>query len=260
MRALGLALRFLWIGVAGQMQYRANFVAQLARSLVGLALGLAGLGVVLSNTPVLAGWRARDLLALLGVYTLVGGVIGLFVRPSMQALMRDVHLGRLDFALVLPEDAQLVASVGRVNAWSLFDVALGLGMIGYSALATGHMGILQVLTLVVTLLAGLAVVYSFWLALACSSFWLLKVENVLLVFDDLYEAARWPLSIYPGWLRWALTLLVPVALAVTFPAQTLRGQLGWWQVTGAVAAASVSLWLSRRLWLAGLRRYSGASS
>ena len=63
------------------------------------------------------------------------------------------------------------------------------------------------------LLAGGVIVYSFWLILATLSFWFVRVENILVIFQSMYEAGRWPVSLYPGWLRFALTFLVPVAFA-----------------------------------------------
>jgi ABC-2 type transport system permease protein len=59
-----------------------------------------------------------------------------------------------------------------------------------------------------------------------SAFWLVRVENILMIFQSMYEAGRCPVSTYPGWLRFALIFLVPVAFAVTVPTQALTGRLG----------------------------------
>ena len=77
--------------------------------------------------------------------------------------------------------------------------------------------------------------YSFWMILATSAFWLVRVENILMIFQSMYEAGRWPVSIYPAWLRFALTFIVPVAFAVTVPAQALTGRLSWLTLAGASA-------------------------
>ena len=76
------------------------------------------------------------------------------------------------------------------------------------------------------LLAGLVIVYSFLLLLATCAFWFVKLENVLVIFQALFgNAGRWPVTIFPPWLRAFLTFVVPVAFAVTVPAQALTGQL-----------------------------------
>jgi ABC-2 type transport system permease protein len=76
----------------------------------------------------------------------------------------------------------------------------------------------------------------------------------------MYEAGRWPVGIYPPWLRWSLTFLVPVAFATTVPAEALSGRLTVQTLLGAVALAAALLLISRAFWRVGLRRYSGASA
>jgi len=75
-----------------------------------------------------------------------------------------------------------------------------------------------------------------------------------------YEAGRWPVTLYPAWLRFGLTFLVPVAFAVTVPAEALTGRLTASTAWLAVALAAVLLIVSRCFWKIGLRNYSGASA
>jgi ABC-2 type transport system permease protein len=123
-----------------------------------------------------------------------------------------------------------------------------------------RVGLLQAAAFGATLLAGGVIVYSFWLILASLSFWFLRVENILVIFQSVYEAGRWPVSIYPGWLRFGLTLVVPVAFAVTVPAEALTGRLDWQTALTSAALAALLLAFSRLVWRVGLRRYSGASA
>ena len=62
-----------------------------------------------------------------------------------------------------------------------------------------------------------------------------------MIFQSMYEAGRWPVSLYPGWLRFALTFLVPVAFATTVPAEALTGRLNGQTLLGAVALAAALL-------------------
>ncbi|MCZ6871464.1 MAG: ABC-2 family transporter protein, partial [Gammaproteobacteria bacterium] len=73
------------------------------------------------------------------------------------------------------------------------------------------------------LLCGGTIVYSFWLILASLSFWFIRIENILMIFWRMYTAGRWPVGLYPSWLKWLLTAVVPVSFAVTVPAQAVAG-------------------------------------
>ena len=66
-----------------------------------LGTSLAGLAVIFAHTEDLRGWSPAELVALLGVYLLMGGLIGLVIQPSMQRFMEDVRSGTLDFTLWL---------------------------------------------------------------------------------------------------------------------------------------------------------------
>ena len=82
-----------------------------------------------------------------------------------------------------------------------------------------------------------------------------------MIFQALFgNAGRWPVTIFPPWLRGFLTFVVPVAFAVTVPAQALTGQLDTTTALLAVVVALVFLVGSRVFWLVALRRYTGASA
>jgi ABC-2 type transport system permease protein len=175
--------------------------------------------------------------------------------------MEDVRQGTLDYTLTKPADAQLLVSISEFRVWRLVDVALGAAVLGVALvrLAPG-LGPARALAFGVALLAGVAIVYGFWIVLATCAFWFVRIENIMMIFWSMYTAGRWPVGLYPGWLRWTLTLVVPVAFAVTVPAEAVAGRLDAATLAGAVALALALLAASRAFWKAGLRHYSGASA
>jgi len=258
-------LRLLWtffrIGVMGETQYRVNFIVQLFQSLLGLVTALAGLAVVFTYTDTLGGWGPDEVLAVVGVYILVGGMIDVVIQPSLEEFIESVREGTLDYTLTKPEEAQLLVSIQEVDIWEVLNIVLGLGVLGVALGRLGEsVGLAEAAAFGAMLLAGGVIVYSFWLILATLSFWFLRVENILVIFQSVYEAGRWPVSIYPAWLRFGLTLIVPVAFAVTVPAEALTGRLDWGTALGAGGLAALLLVVSRLVWRVGLRRYSGASA
>jgi ABC-2 type transport system permease protein len=261
MRLLRLLWTFFRVGAMGELAYRANFFIQLFESLLELATAIGGLAVIFTYTSRLGGWTQDQVLALVGVFFLVGGAIRFVLQPSLEQLIESVRDGTLDFTLVKPEDAQLVSSIQRVEIWKLTDVGLGIAVLVVALSRLGQrVGFVEALQFASALLAGGVIVYSFWMILATTAFWLVRVENILVVFQSMYEAGRWPVSIYPGWLRFALTFVVPVGFAVTVPAQALAGRLTWPVLAGAAGLAAALFTAARLVWKAGLRRYQGASS
>ncbi|MFH1571544.1 MAG: ABC-2 family transporter protein [Gemmatimonadota bacterium] len=261
MNALRLLCLFFRIGLMNELQYRANFVIQFLKSGQSLVISLLGVAVIYNHTDNLNGWRPAELVALLGIFVFMGGLIDLVVSPSMEKLIEDVRQGTLDFTLTKPQDAQLLASISQVRIWRIFDVVLGMGVVAAALAHTSWTaGARELATFAVALLAGAVIMYSFWLILSTASFWFVRVDNIFVIFHSMYDAARWPVTIYPGWLRAILTFLVPVTFAVTVPSQALIGHLGGSLLVGTLALAVGLSAGSRLLWRIGVRRYSGASA
>jgi ABC-2 type transport system permease protein len=261
MKYYRLFTAFFRVSVMGELAYRVNFFWQLFQSILSLVISLVGLAVIFSYTDTLGGWRPDEILALVGVYFLVGGMIGLIIQPGMEQLIESVRDGTLDFMLTKPEDAQLIVSIRRVDIWRLIDIMLGLAVLVAALIWLGEkVGGWQAGMFILVLIAGAVIIYSFFLILATLSFWFVRVENILVIFQSMYEAGRWPVSLYPGWLRYGLTFVIPVAFATTVPAEALTGRLTWETLLGAAGLAVVLFAVSRVFWQVGLRHYSGTSA
>jgi len=80
------------------------------------------------------------------------------------------------------------------------------------------------------------------------------------MLQSIYQAGRWPVGIYPEWLRMGLTYLIPVAFAVTIPAEALTGRLTPETLAGTLVFTVVMAFVSRKVWFFGLKYYAGASA
>lgn len=256
-----LALTFLRVGIMTEAQYRVNFFIQLLQSLLNVAVGLVSLALLFAHTSNLKGWTRPQLLAVMGVFTLVGGLVRTFVQPNMQRVIEEVRLGKLDFALVKPADAQVLASVREVQLWQLTDVLVGTAVliVAIAQLDAGF-GIAELASFLGCLAVGMVAIYCFWLLLAAASFWLVRMDEVQELFEGLFRAGQYPVGIYPGWLRYGLTFLVPLAFAITVPSEAVTSRLTWPAVVVAVGSAVALVGISRWVWQRGLRRYGGASA
>ena len=256
-----LAWLFLRVGVMNELQYRANFFIQLLQSFIAIATGVIVLALIFDRTDDLAGWTRPQLLVVMGVFTIVGGFIGFAIEPNMGRLMSDVRQGTFDYTLTKPVDVQLLVSVREFRIWKLTDVLVGGCVLawGISELTT-DVGWSSVAGFVLTIVLGGVMVYCFWLILTTGAFWFVRMEMLQELFTGLYRAGQYPATIYPGWLRFSLTFLVPLAFAITVPSEALTGRLTGLRVLVTVGFTLVMLIVTRLVWRAGLKRYSGASA
>lgn len=261
MNPFKLAYSYLRIGVLNEFQYRVNFFIQIFQSAIAVGTGLIGLSLVFGQVDNLSGWTRPELLAVMGVHILMGGVIRSAIQPNMERLMEDVLQGTLDFALTKPADAQTLVSVREFRFWQLTDVLVGLVILAYAVIQLQtKMALLQILSFFAALMLGAIMLYCIWLMVTSIAFWVIRVGDIVELFQGLFAAGRWPVSVYPDWLRTGMTFLVPVAFAVTMPAEAMTNRLTSETMLFAVGLTVVLMLLARGVWLLGLRSYSGASA
>jgi ABC-2 type transport system permease protein len=170
-----------------------------------------------------------------------------------------VHDGKLDFALTKPEDSQTIVSLRALRLWQLVEVISGATVIGVGvSRLEGAVGPGDALAFAALLVVGALLLYCFWLILATGSFWLVHMWFLSDLFEGVYQTGRWPIGIYPGWLRYSMTYLVPIGFAVTVPAQAVTGRLSWTTIGVLVLFGCVLVAVTRWFWRFGLRHYSGA--
>lgn len=251
----------LRVGVMNELQYRANFFIQLLESVVLVGTGLVALAVIFDHTSDLNGWSRPELLIVMGVFTAVGGLIGFGIEPNMGKILSDIHQGTFDYVLTKPVDSQLLASVRQFHFWRLVDVVVGGAVIVWGlfrldgSLTAGEVG-----AFALTLVAGMILIYCLWLIVTAGAFWVVRMEMVQDLFTGLYRAGQYPVTVYPVGLKLVLTYLVPIGFAVTVPAESLTGRLTWTRMAVTALFLVVVFTVTRLVWRAGTRRYSGASA
>ena len=260
---LRLVRQFARASAQNELAYRANFWLSLFHSLLNLVTGVLGVLVIFGQIETIRGWDLPSTLALLGVYLTLSALRGLFIGPSLEALAGidgEIWNGQFDFTLLRPVNAQFLASVRHWRPFALVDLALGLGVLAVAVAQLGQsLTPLRLATFLLTLLIGVAILYAILLAFSALTLW---SPGFLFtwVFDGLFSMARYPVGLYPGWLRLVLTWIVPVGLMTTVPAQTLTGTLSGLTLVAALLTALALLAASSLLFHLGLHRYASASS
>ena len=260
---LSLVRQFLRASLQQEMAYPANFFLRLMVSSLNLASGFAGLWAIFSQVDSIHGWDLPAALALLGVYLLLASLRDLFIGPSLESLAGmdgELWTGRFDFTLLKPVDKQFLVSLRQWRPFALLDVVLALGVLIYALIQMGvTLTWLDIAAFVLTLFAGLLVFYAVMLIFSSLVLWNQGFMFTWL-FNDFFQLARYPVGLYPGWLRLILTWIIPVAVMTTIPAEALRGELSPWTMLAVIFVATILMVAASQIFRRGLRRYASASS
>lgn len=258
-------LRLLWLFAGTELQYamayRANFAFGVVRLVIVVATSVGAALILFQYTDAMNGWTLPQMLILLGVYYIVQGLEDLIFLPSVSKLVEHVRMGTLDFVLLKPANSQFLVSTRHLEPTQLASVVVGAGVIvaGAAQLEAAPAPI-DGLVFALVMASGLVLVYALLIGIGTLAFWFVRMENLLVIFQSFIEAGRFPVDIYPGWLRVTLSTVVPIGIAVTVPAQAVAGKVDALGVGTMLAAALLALVFSAWFWRRGLRSYTGASA
>jgi len=243
------------------MQYRYDFVIDGLLSIFWTITALVPLFVIFHQRQTIAGWSFPAALLVTGWFTLLEGVLEGAINPSLSGVVEHIRKGTLDFVLLKPADAQFLVSTTKFEPWRATNVLTALALFVWAFLQMGRApDALGLLEAGVLLIAASLVLYSLWILTVSLAFRVVKVDNLTYLFSSIYDAARWPISVFQGFLRFVFTFVIPLALMTTYPAQAMLGQLPGWKLLASVCGACAFAALARAVWLRSIRHYTSASS
>jgi ABC-2 type transport system permease protein len=249
------------ISVTMAMQYRTEFLLKGAMQAFWVAVTLVPLLVVFGQREKVVGWSYPEALVVLAWFSLLKGVLEGGVTPSLTAVVEGVRTGALDYVLLKPADAQFLVSTARFEPWRVVDFVGAAAIFFY---AFGKLGrwprASELMVAAVLLVMAVLLLYSIWILVISASFWVVRVDNLSYLFGSLFDAGRWPISVFRGTLRKIFTYVFPLALLTTIPAEALLGKLSTRNALLALAGGAAFAIVARLVWLRALRSYTSASS
>lgn len=261
MHIFRLLSAFFKVNIQMEVAYRADTVVNILLNLMWLGWELLGLSIIFSNTSSLGGWGLGELIALLGVFRLVNTLMAALIWPNTEKFNSSVRDGSLDYTFLQPANSLFVITFSRMVIWRVWDLALGTVLIVAGIhISGGSTAAFNLVSFLFLAVSGSVILYSLWVVLIAATFWFVKFDNNVTILQALLDTGRYPSTIYPVWLRLIVTFLVPIAVATTIPLQALRGDLNPWQILLFLGVGAASFLVASRIWKAGIRKYSGASS
>lgn len=252
---------FLKVNIQMSLAYRADTVVNILLNLMWLGWELLSLSIIFNNTETIGGWDFGELIALLGVFRLVHTLMIALIWPNTEKFNQSIRDGSMDYTLLQPINSMFLVTFSRITIWRAWDLILAAILIIVGINMSGDTTtLLDVFTFILLTISGAIIIYSLWIVLIALTFWFTKFDNNVTILQALLDAGRYPVTVYPVWLRILVTFIVPIAVATTVPLQGLRGDLTLSRVFMFLGIGIVSFLIASQVWKRGLKQYSGASS
>jgi viologen exporter family transport system permease protein len=261
MHTLKVLSSLLKINVQMSLAYRADTIINILLNLMWLGWELLSLSIIFNNTTTIGGWGFPELVALLGVFRLVNTMMIALIWPNTEKFNQSIRDGSMDYTILQPVNSMFLVSFSRITVWRAWDLMLAIVLISVGIHLSGDsVTLLQILSFILLAISGVIVIYSLWIVLIALTFWFTKFDNNVTIMQALLDSGRYPVTVYPVWLRIIVTYIIPIAVATTVPLQALRGELNLSRILIFVGIGIASFLVASLVWKAGLKRYSGASS
>jgi len=241
------------------MQYRSDFILDGVISLFFTVTVLVPMLVIFDARPSVAGWSFREALIVTGFFTILNGVLEGAINPSLNVVVDHIRKGTLDLVLLKPVDAQFLMSTQRFQPWQMTVIPAGILMFVFAFHELARAPSATEIALALLLLGGaVLLIYSLWILVICLAFYVVRVDNLTYLFSSIFDAARWPASVFRGVVAVVFTFVIPLALMTTYPAEALLGRIDGGRVAIAVGVAVAFAVIARIVWRRSLARYTSA--
>lgn len=260
---MALYLRLVGASIRSRLQFKVDFVITTLLYAVITAVDFLTVAAILYRYREVSGWNIYEIALLAGVASAATGLFRTFAA-ELSGFERYLVTGEFDNLMTrpLPTLVTLLArnfDLGRLGATLQGLVLLSIGLKG--VLAQGAPPWLAVYIFLLPV-AGFFIMIAIALLVATAGFWLTRIDDLqTFALNAPMTAVNYPMEIYPRWLRWLLTGVLPVATMAYLPLTYALGKGGMLvMLLAPFLTATVAMLLTLRLWRWGERHYQSTGN
>lgn len=223
--------------------YRWDFLAAIAVKGLETAASYLLLEFLMAKVPNIAGYDRGHVILMFGLTELAFAIWHCFFINSL-AIGAYVREGQMDRFLLRPMSPvlQIILDGFDEDGWGGLVVAIATVALA-ARLGAGPASVAQWCWAGIFAVCGALIFFAISLTLSSLSLWTQTQGNLGLVVMDLRVFARFPSTIYPGWLRAIISSIVPLAACGYWPALFIaekQAVYGVWIVAAAAASLALS--------------------
>src|SRR5687768_3103903 len=253
--------RFFTSSIQRELEFKANFFANVAQNILWIAFFILLLKIVYTNTTSVAGWSEGDSYVLAATVFFTYALLIVFFSVNLMEIPEKVRKGTLDFDLLKPVDSQFLVSIRKFSFDEIGTILGGVVMLFVGLSMNGFApSVAQVSTYLFMVLCAVLIFYAFQLIMMTLAIWLVRVDSLWVLGETVYYVARFPTDIFKSQLRVVLTYYIPIAFIASEPTKVLLGRTSQDVALYAAAWTIAFLIISRMFWRFAVNRYSSASS
>ena len=119
----------------------------------------------------------------------------------------------------------------------------------------------KIISLIVVILFATLIYTAIKLAVTSIAFWVKFAQSYLFMIYQISTFVKYPITIYPNWIRGVLTFIIPFAFTGYFPSAYFLGRESYFNgILLTCIVGVISLFIAYRIWLIGMKKYESSGS
>jgi ABC-2 type transport system permease protein len=250
--------KFLRMTMMARMQYKLDTLLLSLAVFVRESVTVVALWFILNKVSTIQGWDMGELLFMYSFVFLTYSLC-ILIFTGVRDFESIANHGEFDVYMTKPLRPLFQVIARRSDVMATFGHGiLGILLFIYAAQRTSlEFDFQNIIVLILAIIGGVLLQGGLLLFIAALTFWTTKSSEIQnLLFYQMRGFIAYPISIYPTFVRYLLTYIIPFAFVSYYPAQYFYSEhaLLYGLVTPFVAVLVFSLALF--VWKMGLRRYS----
>jgi ABC-2 type transport system permease protein len=249
------------------LEYRPAFFTDMLTNIICYSFMYFGLWILMDKFKLIQGWTMWEVFLIYSLILVSYALCSFFFRtPMFNDIENLVRTGRFDIVLIRPMNALLYTMLGRPTIAYFGHLLVGIVVF---SVCFRHLNIdwtfLKVLFLILTIVGAALIYAAMYLITATLSFWIVRMDTILMTFMISAEFIHYPVSIYAKFIQFILTFVLPYAFVNYYPAYYLLGKdtgnlfhpvLQFLTPVVGVILFSLAYWF----WTIGINRYESTGS
>lgn len=222
MKYFKLYFTYAKLSLMSKLVYKANLFIGVVAFLFTEATSLFSLYVLVNTVPNIDGYTIYHIGFLFGLTNMAVGLDHLLTDRLWTVAYFEVKQGKLDhmFLRPLPVLFQVIASEVQLEALGELIVAAALMILCGVNLDFGG-GVSAVLIVILGVICAAIIISSFKVLVASFAFKFQRSGPLLQFVYNFSRYTKYPLKIYPKFIRVILTFVIPLGLCLFYPFENL---------------------------------------
>jgi ABC-2 type transport system permease protein len=245
------------LSMSSQLAYRTSFILLVFSLIFSRMIGPIITILVYNISAGIPGWTLYEMILFQGVAVFVFGFSHAFVGGIAWTTQDMVNEG--EFEMVLLRPFYILANIASrsVDFHGLTDVLVGLTLIIF-ALIKLHLFGPMLLAFALLIMLALIFIFSLNVIVASLAIIFVQVEALDNIVGSVAQFSGWPITIYPGGVKFFLTFIIPAAIASYWPASVLIGKEPLSNIILAAIPVIVFFIFAIWFWGIALKKYQSA--